>query len=466
MKLSYIIVSLLAVLSGPHARPLSEHGGTTTGPSLVDVPPAPAEIVEENRREDLGITEWKLSNGISVILKPTDFKNDEVLFTAFSPGGHSLVPDEDFVAAATAASVVLEGGVGAFSRIELRKLLAGRVVKVSPWIGELWEGISGGASPKDLEVMFQWIYLCFTAPRKDSLAFLAYRERMRSFLRNRSASPEAAFHDTIQVTMAQHHRRARPWSEALLAEMDLGRSFEIYRERFADAGDFTFIFVGNFDLRRIEPLVRTYLGGLPNVGRKETWRDVGMEPPKGVVEKTVRKGFEPKSLVQIIFSGQFEWTSRNRYEIISLADVLRIKLWETLRGGMGGIYRVGVRPSFSRYPDEEYYFAISFGCAPERVEELTETVFAQFDSLKEVGPAEIYIAKVKEIQRRRWETGLRKNEFWLNALQVHYLYGEDPGNILKYGELVGKLTPDAVRRAARTYLDTGNYVKVVLYPEG
>ncbi|HID09882.1 MAG TPA: insulinase family protein [Candidatus Latescibacteria bacterium] len=164
-----------------------------------------------------------------------------------------------------------------------------------------------------------------------------------------------------------------------------------------------------------------------------------MEPPKGVVEKTVRKGFEPKSLVQIIFSGQFEWTSWNRYEIISLADVLRIKLRETLREDMGGIYGVGVRPSFSRYPDEEYYFAISFGCAPEKVE---------------------------EIQRRRWETGLRKNGFWLNALQTHYLHGEDPGNILKYGELVGKLTPDAVRRAARTYLDTGNYVKVVLYPEG
>ncbi len=432
---------------------------------LVEAAPTPGEIVTEKKIAELDVTEWTLSNGVRVVLKPTDFKNDEVLFSAFSPGGHGLVSDRDYLAAATASAVVQEGGLGTFNAIGLEKKLAGKVVSVSPWIGELREGVRGSASLKDLETMFQLIYLRFTAPRKDSEAYQAYVQRIRGSLENRSASPGAAFGDTIQVTMAQYHHRARVWSEALLDEMNLERSFEIYKDRFADASDFTFFFVGNIDPDGIRPLVKTYLGGLPATRRNEAWRDVGIRPPRGVIEKTVHKGLEPKSSNRIVFTGPFEWSRKNRYNLGSAIDVLRIRLREVLREEMGGTYGVGVGVSTSRYPEQRYRIRISFGCAPDSVEQLTRAVFAQIDSLKQFGASEANIEKVQEADRRAREAALKENGFWRRRLSSSYWLGQDPANILKYDDLVDALTSDIVRDAARKHFNMENYARFVLYPE-
>ena len=388
------------------------------------------------------MTEWTLSNGVRVVLKPTDFKNDEVLFSAFSPGGHGLVSDQDYLAAATASSVVQEGGLGTFDAIALEKKLAGKVVRVSPWIQELREGVRGSASLKDLETMFQLVYLTFTAPRKDPEAFLAYVQRIRGSLENRSASPGAAFGDTIQVTMSQYHHRARVWSEALLEELNHDRSIAIYRDRFADASDFTFFFVGNIDLEGMRPHVKTYLGGLPATRRNETWRDVGIRPPRGVIEKTVHKGLEPKSSNRIVFTGPFEWSRKNSYNLGAAVDVLRIRLREVLREEMGGTYGVGVGASTSRYPEQRYSIRISFGCAPDSVEQLTRAVFAQIDSLKQFGASDTNIEKVQEADRRAREAALKENGFWRRTLSSSYWLGLDPATILAYDDLVNGLTSD------------------------
>jgi len=204
---------------------------------LISDPPEPKPIVEEKKLEEIGVTEWKLANGCRVILKPTDFKNDEIIFNAFSPGGHSLVPDSNYIAAITATPLVNQSGVGQFNLIELQKKLSGKIVNVSPWIRELREGISGNTTPEDLETMFKLIHLYFTSAREDTNAYLSYLSRLKGFLENRSVDPETVFEDTIQVTMSQYHHRSRPWSENLLREMDLETSFDIYRDRFADAGD-------------------------------------------------------------------------------------------------------------------------------------------------------------------------------------------------------------------------------------
>ena len=243
---------LLAVFALIEQKEIAPYEDAVSDEPLVAQVPEPAAIVERSEIPEIGVTQWTLANGIRVFLKPTDFKNDEVRFTSYSPGGHSLVPDENYVAAATASSVVGEGGVASFNQIELQKKLAGKVVGVSPWIGSLQEGVSGSASPEDLETMFELIYAYFTTPRQDSTTFQAYQTRIKGSIQNRSARPETAFSDTIQVTMAQYHHRARPWSMELLEEMDLATSMAIYRDRFADAGDFTFFFVGNFTLEAIE----------------------------------------------------------------------------------------------------------------------------------------------------------------------------------------------------------------------
>jgi zinc protease len=432
---------------------------------LVDRMPEGSEIIAEFTLPDIGVTQWMLANGVQVVLKPTEFKNDQILFTAFSPGGHSLVEDSEYISAIAAASIVQESGLGSFSRSDLDKLMAGKVVSVNPWIGELEEGLRGNASPDDIETLFQLIYVTCTEPRKDSAAYLSFKKRVQGFIENRSSNPEAVFGDTVQVTLAQHNFRARPWTVEVLEELDLDKCLEVYRERFADLSDFTFVFVGNIDLDAFRPLVQTYLGGLPSLRRAECWRDLDIEPPSGIVEKTVRKGVEPKGRVQLIFTGDFEWNRFNRFTVNSMVTAFRIKLREVLREDMGGTYGVGVSASTEREPDPGYQINISFGCDPDRVDELVATVFAEIDSLKTIGLDSTYVEKVKEMQRRQWEVNQKENDFWLYALEQYYSRHEDPRDILTYLEYVEGLDTEDIRQSAARYFDTDNYIKAILYPE-
>jgi zinc protease len=224
--------------------------------------------------------------------------------------------------------------------------------------------------------------------------------------------------------------------------------------------------VGNFSLDEVRPLAQRYLGGLPARGRRELWRDLGVEPPRGVVAREVRKGIEPKSLTQLVFTGPFAWERQHLYDLHALASVLNIRLREVLREDLGGTYGVSVNASASHYPREEYHLAVGFGCAPERAAELTREVFSQLDSLKRAGPDPAQVDKVKEMQRRQREVDLRENSFWLEALESAYVHGTDPRLILQYDELVEGLSPASVQAAARQYLNEENYVRVSLFPEG
>jgi len=432
---------------------------------LVEPPPSPGRIVHESTVPELGLTVWELSNGVRVKVKPTDFKNDEVLLAAVSPGGHSLVDDADFIAASTADAVVRESGVGRYDKIALEKALAGRMVQVVPWIGELQEGLKGAASPEDLETLFQLVYLYMVEPRADSTAFASYQHWLAGMIENRAASPDAAFSDTVTAILSQHHLRARPWSPEMIAAMDLQRSLAIYRQRMAAAGDFTFYLVGNLDLEELRGLVCRYLGALPAGGPGERWRDVGIDPPPGVVEREVRRGLEQKCFTQIIFAGERPWSYEEAFALDALAAVLRIRLREVLREGLGGTYGVGVGGTLLHYPDEEYRLAIGFGCAPERLEELTGAVFAQLDSMALAGPDTSLIERVRSVKRRQHEVELRENSYWLELLQAADFHGLEPQRVLELDRQLAELSPDLLRGAAARYVDKSRYVRVVLRPE-
>ena len=457
---------LLAVFDKVRAMPIEPYVDDVSDEPLVREIPKPGRIIKETRIDTLDVTEWRLANGVRVILKPTDFKNDQILFDSFSPGGTSLAPDSLYIACALASSVIRESGFGPFSQIELNKKLAGKAVRVSPAIGGLSEGLSGSASPQDIETLFELIYLMSTEPRADSSAFLGFQQRMKGYIENRSARPEAAYSDTIQVTMAQYHHRARPWSGELLDEMDLDVSLDFYRERFADASDFTFVFVGNFTPDSLSGLVETYLGGLPSIDRKETWIDLGIEPPDGKVEKVIRKGMEPKARVQISFTGETEYSREKAFLFNSMVSVLRIKLREEIREDKGGTYGVSVSGSLSRQPRESYDLTVSFGCNPERVDELSSSVFNQLDSLITLGVDKMVIEKVQETQRRNYETQLKENGFWLNLLYRSYYFDTDPLNVLNYLDLIESLSPESVQKTLQAYFDPDDYLKFVLLPEG
>jgi zinc protease len=361
--------------------------------------------------------------------------------------------------------VVALGGVGSFSQVDLGKKLAGKAVSVSPSIGELSEGLSGSASPKDLETLFQLIYLYFTQPREDSVAFQAMEQQMGAFLANRSASPVAAFQDTITVTMAQGHPRARPISMEIFQEVDLDEAFTFYKDRFADASDFTFVFAGAFQPQEIKPLVETYLGGLPSIHRDETWRDLDIDPPKGVIRKEVRRGVEPQSQTQIIFTGPFEYTPENRLGMRVMTGALEIRLRELIREELGGTYGVGVSGSYEKYPEAAYTVRISFGADPERMEQLVATLFHEMEAFKRDGPTPDEVQAAKEQERRTRETNLQENGWWVAQLRYSDEYGSDPRLLLDESLLVG-VTAESIRRDAQRYLRTDNYVQVTLFPEG
>ena len=197
-------------------------------------------------------------------------------FDATSPGGTSLASDKDFIPASSATQVIAAGGVGKFNAIDLQKILAGKVASAGPFIGELEEGLSGGSARKDLETMFQLIYLRFTQPRADATVFGAQAAQMKAILANQTAMPEFAFFETLNTARFQNHLRRRVWTPAMIDEWNLEKSLAFYKDRFADASDFTFVFVGSFDLATIKPLVERYLGALPSIRRKEAWKDVGV----------------------------------------------------------------------------------------------------------------------------------------------------------------------------------------------
>ena len=239
---------LSAIISGGSGTGLTAYVDTVSSKPLLDKPPTPGRIVKTTERKEFGLTEWTLSNGARVVLKPTTFSRDQILFRAFSPGGTSLASDRDFIAADTASQVISQGGLGGWTRIDLGKKLAGHTASVRPEIDEMREGLLGASDTDDLETLFQLLYLTVVEPRADADAFRAMVTQLRATLANRDVEPEAVFNDTLNAALSQDHVRARPLTTALVGEMSLEKSLAFYKDRFADVSDFTFVFVGSFDV--------------------------------------------------------------------------------------------------------------------------------------------------------------------------------------------------------------------------
>ncbi|MDP4194873.1 MAG: insulinase family protein [Bacteroidota bacterium] len=435
----------------------------STKPLLKETPKA-GTIVSSTKNEKMGYSDWKLSNGVRVVIKPTDFKNDEILFAAFSKGGSSLIADENYISASQAPMLAQGSGLGEFSQIELRKYLTGKIAGVSTYIGSYEEGLRGSASPKDVETMFQLIYANFTHPRIDSLGFNAYKAKMISILQNANNSPETAFKDTLYSTLSNYHFRMRPWTIKTLDEVNMDKALAAIKDRFADASDFTFVFAGNIDTVSVKPLILKYLGGLPSLNRNENWKDLKITNPDGIVEKVVKKGIEPKSSVAIVFNGPYEWNRKNEYKLESLIDVVNIRLREAIREDKGGTYGVGARQNISHIPTSKYSITVGFGCNPDRAEELTKAVFSVIDSIKNFGTNAETLAKVKETQKRQREVNIKLNSFWLGILSNFLQNGDDPSILPEYNSWVDELKMSDIKEACAKYFDK-NYVKVVLYPE-
>jgi zinc protease len=457
---------LLAVFQRAASAKVVAYTENVSTEALLTKPPVPGTIAQSTLIPKVDVIDWKLSNGARVLIKPTDFKADEVLFGSYSWGGTSLAPDADYMSASLASQIVGLSGIGNFNRIDLGKKLSGKVAGATGSVSSTSEAVSGRASPKDLETMFQLVYLDFTAPRLDMDAYQAFKAQADQFLANKSSDPDAVFADTVSVTMAQHAFRARPLTAQTFAEVNPQKALAFYKDRFADASDFTFIIVGNVDTVSLKPLVTKYLASLPSRGRKEMYKDNGITAPKGVVERVVHKGIEPKANTLIEFTGTCTYTPATRVEMLALSQLLQIKLDETLREQLGGAYSPSGGGGCSSVPHPEYGFSIEYNSSPENVDKLSKTVFAIIDTLKTVPASASDLNKVKEGIIRQREVSLKQNAYWMTSIMSRDQNKEELAGMLQpYDDLVKAIDANTIMNAAKKYFDMNNYARFVLLPE-
>lgn len=426
--------------------------------------PTAGKIIKKEKNDAYNVEKWTLNNGATVYVKPTDFKNDEILVHAFSKGGSSLYADADFFSISNAAPLVAESGYGAFDAVSLNRTLAGKNVKSSPYISELEEGISANAAPKDVETLFQLIHLNFTAPRKDSLIYQSYIAKNKALFSNLLANPMFYFQKaSLETLYNKNIRKSFPALEDF-DKINFSKAISFYQERFNNAGDFNFVIVGNIDSEQLSSLVEQYIASLPATGKKESWKDNKTGIAKGKINKDIQMGAAPKTNVLFNYNGTKAWSKDNELVYEMLRDALNIKLRESLREDKGGVYGVGVNGEFQRIPTPEYYTIINYNAEPENAANLEKEALKVIENLKTNGIDEATLNKVKEKIRREIETELKENSYWISAIKSSVAFEEPITNANEYLKKVQAITPAQIQAAAQEYLKGDNFIRIVMTP--
>ncbi|MBS1651718.1 MAG: insulinase family protein [Bacteroidetes bacterium] len=412
-----------------------------------------------------GITELTLGNGLRILLKPTDFKDDEILLSANSWGGTNLYSDKDYYNANYSNAVQSMMGYGKFDATALDKYLDGKTAQVNLSVGPLSENINGSSNKKDFETMLQLVYVAFTKARKDSSAFNAFIQSQKGMLQNMNSDPGKVFQDTVSYVMANYNMRSKPVTEKEISSVDMDKTNQIFKERFSDPTDFVFTLVGSFNIDSIKPLLEAYLGGISAPMKHENCIDIGEKSAKGNITKTVVKGKNPRSTVQLMWTGNFDFNRKNRFETRALSQLLNITLRENLREDKGGVYGVGIRPQYEHFPKGAYKFTCSFSCAPDNVEKLIAAAKEEVEKVKKDGCNAINLGKIKETLLKERETQLKENNFWLSVISQADAYNEQVSEIDQYTAWVNNLKGEDFKKLANTYLNDSEFKRFVLNPE-
>jgi zinc protease len=454
-----------ALAAGTSAKVEAWHDAVD-GRVLLAKVPTPGTVKSTRQIPDLGVTVLTLSNGVEVWLKPTDFRNDQISFTGYSKGGTSLASPADYLNASLSTSLVGLAGVGGFNPIDLGKLLAGTISNASTFMGTYTHGVSGGSTPKDLEIALQLTYLLFTSPNHDAAAFDLMKRRIAANLANQNQSPGAVFGDRVRRLNTGDHYTVRPMQPGDVDHLDPDRMFAYYQERFKNAADFTFFFVGAFNVEQITPLLAKYLGSLPSTGTSMAEsRDLGLMFPTMMQRETVMKGKEPKSQTAITFFTDTKLDELDTHRLRAATSILEIRLRDTLREELGGTYSVGVGYSDTSPQPGYGTTSVQFGSSPENAERLTSVVMAELEKLRKDGPTAAEVQTVKEAEKRDLETSVKQNGYWLNSLQAMHLLGRDPLSILRRTERTESLSQENIHAVLEKYFPTDRYTVVTLMPE-
>ncbi|MGE3510096.1 MAG: M16 family metallopeptidase [Vicinamibacterales bacterium] len=437
----------------------------TSATELLAKKPTAGTVTSRRQLAELGVTVVRLSNGVDVWLKPTDFKNDQVIFSLYASGGTSLASPDDFFDASLATSHIGLSGAGGIKATDLEKLLAGKRASASPYISLSSHGFNGSASPAELETALQLLYIQFTAPGDDPQAFDLLQRQLTSMVANRGRNPSEVFGERIDQLNTSNHYTSRPLTPEAVAALNRSTMVDFYRARFSNAADFTMFIVGAFDVDTVLPLVAQYVGSLPSTGvRVSKYEPLGITFPKGVERATVEKGQEPRSQTVMSFFADPSPDPLEQERIGAAATVLETALRDMLREELGQTYTVNVGVSQQLPQRGDGHVQISFGAAPENIQAMTERVLAEVKRLQQEGPTADLTTRAKESARRGYETALKQNSYWLRRLQSIHMLGGDPGDILTRTSRIDSLTPAVLRDTFQRFLPLDRYTVVTLLP--
>lgn len=463
--LNYTEENVLAIASDVNKTDIPAYVDNVTGDELMAEKPVSGSIVQEKEIESINAIELKLSNGATVLLKSTDFKNDEIQLTGFAWGGTSLFGEEDHFSALRADAIVNESGIGKFSKSDLTKVLAGKSVYVANTIGTYSQNVSANCRPNEAETMLQLLYLNFTAPRKDEASFQAFISRSKGLFKNLGQEPTNYFYDKYNRIKQQNHPRGSYLPEdSDWDKINYDRALDIYSTLYSNAAEFTFVLVGAFDVDSIKPLIANYIGALPSNSNIRNYNDLGIRPPKGNVSENIYKGSDPKSLALISFNKEIEYNKKDAFLLGQLAQLLNRKYIEVLREEMSGIYGIRTNGSLNKVPYEHASLGISIPCSPDNVDSLVLAAINQIKMIQENGVEKEDIDKARELYKRQKEKSLEQNKYWLNAIKNCYVSDYDFDKIPSY-EAMDDITSKNFQAVAKKYINTDEYLKVVLYPE-
>ena len=455
---------ILDILKKTKAEEITAYVDKVSDEPLMKETPKAGKIVK-TEEGPFGSTALTLSNGVRVVVKNTDFKADEIRMRAFSPGGTSVFGTKEALQLKMLNSVAGLGGLGNFSNVDLEKVLAGKKATIGATISGLSEGLNGSCSPKDLETLLQLVYLSFTAPRMDDAAFQSFKQRTKASLANQEADPMTALTDTLQMEMYGNHPMAGRIKAEMIDQIDYNRIMEMYKDRFKEAGDFTFLFVGNINLEEAKPLIETYLGGLPTINRKENYQDIKLDIQKGTRKNLFEKQMEtPKATVISIITGDCEYNLKNNLLMTMLSQTMSMVYLETVREKEGASYGVGAVGQLSRSTKDEAIFQIVFDTDPAKREKMEQLVMTELQKVAQEGPRPEHLAKVKEFLQKKHLENAKENGYWLGQLDSYYWDNTDMNT--GYEKLLDELTVEDVKNFTKALLDQGNIIEVTMTAEG
>ena len=446
------------------ASGIAEERADTSTVALMRRLPAPGAVASRRSLTKIDVQEWRLANGMRVLLKPTDFADDEVELRLAAPGGALLAAREDYPSAFMADNILQATGAGDVTSADLARLLDERSMSLSPIVGDERIGITGSGRRRDLEMMLQLAHLYLTAPREDRDAFRRYQERLYAYARNRAADPDAVFDDTVAAARRPGDLRALHNTTPFVDAVDMTKAFRFWRDRAGNASNFTAVIVGDFEIWQISPLIERYLASLP-AGRTEQPADVGLGPPNAKIARTIQRGIEPRALTRIVIGDTLALTLEADAALDATRDLLEMVLYERLREQLGGTYGVTVDLAVYRAPKPSYTFTIDFSAAPERIETLAAAALAEIERLRYKGPTSAEAGKVREAAMQHNNEQSHGNGYWASELEWHALTGWSIDSIAEHPNDAASVSLPMLIAACNRYLDGRRYVRVTRLPQ-